>query len=324
MLALLIFQQLAGASRGSSDNGLQGDIQGKGSQVVRTELFESIPLGPIPQKDQSYQAFENYNQPICQPSQAGSSNEWTILPDGLIYHSYLAGAKESRFRSVWSNEKDEGNIWDITLGGRVGLLRYGRLINGRPTGWQLDMEGAGQLRLDRDENIDLMASDFRFGVPLTWGDEFYQVKFGYYHLSSHVGDEFLLKNPGFPRLNFSRDVLLWGISIYPRANWRVYAESGYAFYSDVTEQWEFQFGLEYAPGGATGFRGEPFVAVNGHLREEVDFGGNFVIQTGWAWRRDAASGMFRLGVEYFNGKSDQFSFFDQSEQKLGFGVWYDY
>ena len=48
-----------------------------------------------------------------------------LMPQGLIYRSYLAGAKESRFQSAWNEEKNIGSIWDITLGGNVGLLRYG-------------------------------------------------------------------------------------------------------------------------------------------------------------------------------------------------------
>ncbi len=256
----------------------------------------------------------------------GNSQEyqWQLMPEGLIYRPYLAGAKESRFRSIWNNDRSEGNIWDISLGGQVGVLRFGTSGDGRPQGWQLGIEGAGLVRLDRDENNDVMASDYRFGIPLTWGDDLVQYKFAYYHLSSHLGDEFLLKNVGYPRLNFSRDVLVMGVSLSPLKLWRVYSEIGYAFRSDVAEQWEFQFGIEYSPDGATGMRGQPFAAVNGHLREEVEFGGNFVAQTGWAWRRSAASGMFRMGVEYYNGKNDQFSFFDLSEEKVGFGMWYDY
>jgi len=38
------------------------------------------------------------------------------------------------------------------------------------------------------------------------------------------------------------------------------------------EPLEFQFGAEYAPSSASGCRGTPFAAVNGHLREEFDFG----------------------------------------------------
>jgi hypothetical protein len=252
------------------------------------------------------------------------SYSWQLMPQGLIYRSYLAGAKESRFRSVWNNESSQGNIWDITLGGNVGILRYGTRGNVRPEGWQLGIEGAGLVRLDIDEDRDVDAADFRFGIPMTWGDSIYQVKFAYYHLSSHVGDEFLLKTPGFHRLNYSRDVLVWGHSLYPLPDWRVYGEIGYAFFCDVGEPWETQFGIDWSPDTRTGPWGAPFAAFNGHLREEVDFGGNLVVQTGWAWRRTPATGLFRVGVEYYNGKDDQFSFFDNSVQKFGGAIWYDY
>ena len=254
----------------------------------------------------------------------GQGYSWHMMPQGLIYRSYLAGAKESRFRSVLNNENNDGNIWDISLGGNVGLLRYGTRGNVRPEGFQLGIEGAGQVRLDTDEDRDVDAADFRFGVPITWGDSIHQVKFAYYHLSSHVGDEFLIKNPGFTRLNYSRDVLVLGNSLYPSDDWRVYGEIGYAVDCDVSDPWELQTGIDWCPNGFTGFGGAPFAAVNGHLREEVDFGGNFVVQTGWAWRRSPASGLYRIGVEYYNGKDDQFSFFNQSVQKVGLGMWYDY
>lgn len=250
--------------------------------------------------------------------------EWQLMPQGLIYRSYLAGAKESRFRSVWHDEQTDGGIWDITLGGNVGLLRYGTTGDVRPEGFQVGIEGAGLTRLDIDEERDVMATDYRFGIPITWGDSIHQVKVAYYHLSSHVGDEFLLKHSGFNRLNYSRDVLVLGHSLYPSDDFRVYAEVGYAFYVDVAEPWEFQFGIDWAPGDHTGARGAPFAAINAHLREEVDFGGNVVAQAGWAWRRGPATGIYRIGLEYYNGKDDQFSFFNESVEKIGFGMWYDY
>jgi hypothetical protein len=254
----------------------------------------------------------------------GQPYAWHLMPQGLIYRSYLAGAKESRFRSIWNDEKTQGNIWDITLGGNVGLLRYGTRGDLRPEGWQLGIEGAGLVRLDIDENRDVDAADYRFGIPMTWGDSIYQVKFAYYHLSSHLGDEFLLKHSGFNRLNYSRDVLVWGHSLYPSDRWRVYGEIGFAFDVDVGDPWEMQFGVDYAPNDRTGARGAPFAAVNGHLRQEHNYGGNVVAQAGWAWRRSPATGLYRIGVEYYNGKDDQFSFFDNSVEKVGFGMWYDY
>jgi hypothetical protein len=250
--------------------------------------------------------------------------QWQLMPQGLIYRAYLAGEKESRFRSEWNHTNSGRNIWDVTLGGNVGVLRYGTTGDVRPQGWQLGMEGASQVRLDQDQHLDVDAADFRFGIPMTWGDSIYQQKFAFYHLSSHIQDEYLLKHPGFPRLNYSRNVFVWGHSIYPTDNFRVYAEVGYGFYVDVSKPWEFQFGVDYSPNYGTGARGAPFAAINGHLRQEVNYGGNLNVQAGWAWRRSPASGLYRVGVEYFNGKDDQFSFFNDSLQKIGFGMWYDY
>jgi hypothetical protein len=317
-------------------------LEGLEKPLVLTAMSESIgdlphlgPLGESLPSDEGERTVQFQDPlPTVDPYGAGLHSsgywsgsrayEWHLMPQGLIYRSYMAGEKESRFRSEWNHERSQGAIWDITLGGNVGILRYGTRGDVRPMGWQLGIEGAGMIRLDIDEDRDVDAADYRTGVPITWGDSIYQVKFAYYHLSSHLGDEFLLKNPGFPRLNYSRDVLVWGHSLYPSDQFRVYGEIGYAFYVDACQPWEVQFGVDWAPNYRTGGRGAPFAAVNGHLREEVDFGGNFVAQAGWAWRRGPATGLYRVGLHYYNGKDDQFSFFDNSVEKVGFGMWYDY
>ena len=248
---------------------------------------------------------------------------WQILPDGLIYPAYLAGQKESRLSAHIVHERDDGWLWDATLGGRFGLFRYGTRGNTRPRGIQLDVEASAQLRLDIPENVDVRSTDYRAGVPLTFSNGRYRTKIGYYHLSSHLADEFLLVNPMFPRLNFTRDVLFIGQMVDVTDELLVYVEAGWAFASEVSQPWEFQFGLDYAPAAATGHHGAPFFAVNGHLREEVGFGGGLAVQTGWAWRGDDNDHLVRAGLHYFNGKSTQYSFFDDHEQQLGFGLWYD-
>ena len=232
------------------------------------------------------QAWEGVDEPYFE-SRSGWQGDvwgWKLLPQTILYRSYLAGAKESRFGSAWVHTRDQGWLWDIALGGRAGILRYGSLDETDPEGFQLDIEGAGLPRLDLEEEHDLVAADFRFGIPLTYRRGTWQAKAAYYHLSSHLGDEFMIKNPLFPRINYSRDVLVLGVGYFVTERLRLYGEAGWAFYCDVCEPWEFQFGFDYAPAQATGLRGAPFVAVNGHLREEVNFGGNLVVQAGWAWQ----------------------------------------
>jgi hypothetical protein len=64
--------------------------------------------------------------------------------------------------------------------------------------------------------------------------------------------------------------------------------------------------------------------MNAHSRQELDFSGNFTAQAGWAWRGDRTSHLLRMGVQYFNGYSNQYSFYRNVEEQIGAGVWYDY
>jgi len=249
---------------------------------------------------------------------------WQVLPDGPIYRSYMAGVKEPRLGIAWLYERKQGWMWDAVLGGRVGILRYGTHDDIRPEGWQADLEGAAMPRLDPEELQDLTSVDFRVGVPITYGCGPHQTKFAFYHVSAHLGDEFMMKNPTVPRINFSRDALVLGHSYYWTDELRLYGEASWAFHTDGgNERWEFQFGLEYSSAHPTGCRPVPFYAINGHVREELDFGGSVSLQTGLLWRGPSGH-VFRVGMQYFAGASEQYEFYYSYEEKLGFGVWYDY
>jgi hypothetical protein len=281
--------------------------------------------------DRSYLDAEIHGDPGWVGQAFGGSGDatgwhWQILPDGLIYHSYWAGVHEPRLSLVLFGERDGRNLWDGTLGGRVGLLRYGTGGAFFPQGWQLDVEAAAIVRLTLDEVRDFETADYRVGVPVTYGIENWQFKFAVYHLSSHLGDEFAIANPGSldDRINYVRDALVVGASRYPIPVMRLYAEAAYAVNVDGgAEPWEFQFGTELSRPGPTGLHGSPFLAVNAHLREEHNFGGDITTQAGWLWRGESGQVM-RIGAHYFNGKSSQYQTFDDSEEQIGLGLWYDY
>jgi len=261
--------------------------------------------------------------PGFQPWNDAAPWAWQVLPNGLIYHSYLAGVKEPRIATQWVYDSHSKWTWDTELGGRVGVVRYGNDDDEYPQGWQLDLEGAAFPRLDLEHQEDLTSVDYRFGVPLTYGWGRYQAKFAYYHICAHLGDEFLLKNLRADRINYVRNGFAWGNSYYFTKNLRVYAEASWSFDCDGgAKPWEFQFGVEYSPAPA-GLHPRPFLAVNGDIRQEVDFGGNICVETGYQWR-STANHLFRAGLQYFAGKSDQYEFFRQYEEKVGLGLWYDF
>lgn len=266
-----------------------------------------------------------YIDPSTGPPTSPAYWQWRVLPEGVIWQSYMAGVHEPRISGVPFFDDNGTAFMDVSLGGRASLLRYGTDGPGRPLGGELQVEGAAFPRLNLDENWDLDATDFRFSVPLVYGRETWEAKFSYYHLSSHMGDEFAIReNALAQRINYSRDELVAALAWYPLPAWRWYAEAAWAFhYAGGAEPWEFQFGVDVVEPGPTGGWGAPFIAVNGHLREEVDFGGNVVFQAGWLWRGNSTR-TTRLGFHYFNGKTNQLEFFDQFEEQIGAGLWYDF
>jgi len=265
--------------------------------------------------------FPNYDR---WTQQISSPSFWQVLPDGLIFPSYLAGPKEPRFGGVWNHDRNLGWIWDATAGGRFPLLRYGTKDRILPEGIQIDLEGAAMVRIDYERDLDLLASDFRVGAPITFGNKRTQYKLGYYHVSSHLGDEYMLRKER-DRINYFRDALVFGVSYRIQRDVRIYGEAAWAFFTgEETRPWEFQFGAEYSQlYPANRQHGSPFFAVNGHLLQELNFGGNLNVQLGWQWR-GPSNHLFRVGLQYFCGASDQFEFQDLYESKIGFGIWADF
>ena len=204
------------------------------------------------------------------------------------------------------------------------MIRYGTTDPLWPEGWQLDVEAAAFPRLTADKYGDMISCDYRYGTALTHRRGRFETKLAYYHLSSHLADEYRYVLPWRPRINYSRFALVLGGAFYPWQSVRVYGEAGYGVYTDGgNEPWELQFGIDYSSVNPTGFRGSPFLAVHGYLREEADFGGNFVLQAGWQWRGTTGR-LARFGLHYMNGKSVQYQFFDEYEEQIGLGFWYDF
>ena len=297
----------------------QGPLESPGQSLAPPMDPRSRPFDAILRPDQGAMRAEH--------TAADPEQPWTLqlFPEGLIYRSYLAGMKEPRLAGMWVHDVNQGWLFDTALGARAAIARLGTQNSRRPEGLEADCEAAVFPRFSPDGERDLVSADFRIGIPLTYGVGPFQTKLAWYHLSSHLGDEFMLDNPSVKRINYCRDAVVWGNSFYLTDDLRLYAEAEWAYHTDGgAEPWAFQFGVDFSPlEPLWGLRGAPFVAVNTHLREEVRFGGNVVVQTGWQWRGQTGH-LFRFGMQYFTGKSDQLEFFRRNEDRLGLGIWYDF
>ena len=256
---------------------------------------------------------------------AFAAGTWQVMPSGLMYRSYLAGEKESRISSVWTKDRSGRTVWESTLGARVGLLRYGTTGAYRPQGWQLDLEGGALPRvLPGTESTMLEAVDFRVGIQSTWAFDRWHIKAGYYHLSSHLGDEFVIANPLVRRFNYVRDSTVTGVTYDITDNWQTYGELAYALGAeDGAKPFEMQYGLQYSP-LEFGLRGAPFTAINFHSRQDFGYITSVNYQAGWQWRGVESQRLLRVGLQYYRGPALQYSFPGQSDRLFGGGMWIDF
>jgi hypothetical protein len=313
ILACLFAALLTQARAGQGQQGPEFDAElpAPSRPTDPKSIYPEVPPEPAGTPAPSWSTV-----PVLQPW------TWQAVPEGLMYRSYLAGVKEPRLGVMMGHASDFGTIWDVQLGGRVGLVRYGTTDAYRPEGWQLDFFGTALPRLQPLEpSSPLVSTDFTAGFPITYARGPWQFKTGYSHLSSHLGDEYMLLHPTIHRINYVRDSIMFGVGYYYTDDLRLFGEVDYAVgVCDGAQPWDFQVGFDYSPAVRTG---AIFVAAYGDLRPEVN-GGFFVFQTGWQCRGGAAMHTLRVGVQYLNGKSPQFEFFRRFEQTVGFGTWYDY
>lgn len=251
---------------------------------------------------------------------------WHLLPEDSLLQSFLMGVHEPRMGGEIINDSDQGTLMDVTIGGRMSLLRYGT-VNPRQgsEGVELQVYGAALTRLSMDRQSDVEATDYKFGVPLVFRSGRTAHSIGYDHLSSHIGDEYLVRNRDFERRNYVRDAIRYAVIHDLSEEIAVYAEVNSAFHtSGGAGKWHFQFGAEYQPLIPRGFRGAPVAAINTQLREEFDFEGSLGLLLGWQWQGMSTDDLLRIGLSVYTGRSRQFSFFDQYEKLVGVGLWYDF
>ena len=171
--------------------------------------------------------------------------------------------------------------------------------------WQIDFEGAAKTRMNPQQQMDVESVDYRFGLLWTAKIENVSYKFGYSHVSSHGGDEFLLQTAGNIRRNFVRDSIMPGISAQVTPELRLYREVAYSFsVKGGTRPWQFQFGSEYAPLVSRPTSGGPFFARNVQLREAVNYKAGIATMTGWQWKGPDSGRTLRVGLQYFNGPTN--------------------
>jgi len=171
------------------------------------------------------------------------------FPSDDVFRPLIADPAEPRtFISILGLDtpSERFTIGSIGAGLNFGLYRWPGERAGE--GWQIGLFGSvfSQFNLDAASD-DLINSDFRIGVPISYKRGAFSARAAIFHQSSHLGDELILSASAPQRLNLSFEALDFVLA-WERGGWRPYAGGFYLLSGDPEglKKYGLHAGLDYA------------------------------------------------------------------------------
>jgi len=166
---------------------------------------------------------------------AAMAADITPLPEKDLFRPLLADPKEPRFQvSALRVDSDvhDSTVGAVGFGENFGIARWpGRHAQ---EAWQLNLSAGVFAQFDLDApSDDLVNADYIVGFPVSYRNDRWSARLRFYHQSSHLGDEYLLRvHPD--RVNLSFESLETLVS-YEWERWRVYGGGEYLVFREPEE-----------------------------------------------------------------------------------------
>lgn len=213
--------------------------------------------------------------------------------DPPLFRPFAADPREICSSAGWrfNDQVLNKNVIDVSYGDTTPIYRW---FNVWP--WngdlQFDIQGALWAVFDPlHESSPLIDADYFIGFPLTYAVGDWSFRLRGYHISTHIGDEFLLNHPGFDRRNPSAEFIDFFVSDQFSDDIRLYLGVGVIAHQDES----FIRSRFFAQGGVeVRFSGLGFYSCKNSLYGEPIFAMNF------GWSKDYGSNIdqtYILGYE---------------------------
>lgn len=173
-------------------------------------------------------------------------------------------------------------------------------------------------------------SDFFVALLFGFAVDKWSFRLRLWHLSSHLGDEFILSNHDFPRYNLSDESIDLFVSWKYNPIIRLYGGLGYILFRDVTfpeKPLYAEGGVELRPFGLRedNLHAQPIFAMHFRFWEEHDFDIDQTYVVGMEWSKFQDVGRkIRTFFEYHQGFSREGQFSRQRSNYYGFRLSYGF
>lgn len=262
------------------------------------------------------------NEDVRIALQQGLDGVW-LPEDPILFKPLIADPRCIQYSAGWrfDDRVIDKNVIDVSYGDTLAIYRWMDMWPWRGD-LQIEIEGAlWAVFQPLRESAPLVNADYYVGFPLTYAIDRWQFRLRGFHISSHIGDEFLLEHRHFNRKNPSAEYLDFYISHDLTNEIRVYGGLGYILSDDESfpEKRFYQALGGEVHAHSLGFNwyaqqlyGQPFMGIhmrgNGRFKHHVDL----TYVAGYEFGKTSGmQRMVRFYMEYHDGYSveGQFSRF---------------
>lgn len=246
-----------------------------------------------------------------------------FLPRDLLFNSLMADPRWPHFSVSYqqhsANELE--NIGAATFGETFSIYRFAGPWNSQmEVGLQAGVFSIFDLAA---ESKDLVNADYLVAIPLSFKKNNFSAMARIFHQSSHLGDEFLLRENTGERINFSYEGVDTLLSYDFPFGFRLYGGGGYLFdrTPDDLKPWITQGGVEIiSPVAWLNGSIRPVAAVDVQSREASDWNMDVSLRAGIQLENpDFLSRKLKIMLEYYNGSSPNGQFYIRDEEEY-FGI----
>ncbi|MEZ4282723.1 MAG: DUF1207 domain-containing protein [Myxococcota bacterium] len=248
---------------------------------------------------------------------------WELFPGNEMFEPLIADPRWPRFSAAYQSYLDDDELSGVgaaNFGETFSLIRSPE----RPWGqWELAIQPGVFAVFDLEaSSFDLVNSDYLAGLIAShhYADLTTQIRI--YHQSSHLGDEYLLRNR-VDRVNLSFEVLDVLVSFEPWRWLRLYGGGGVILHREpALERGLLQGGVEISSprAFANGYL-RPVAALDVQSREESDWAPDFSLRAGVQIEHPALEDRrVRLLGEFYDGRSPNGQFFERDIRTVGIGL----
>jgi len=279
--------------------------------VARVVVLEAGAAPPVPPPT-----------PVAEPPRVLSEWQAGVMPGGVLFKPLIADPRWPHFSAAWQHYFDDRQLTDVAaVSFGESFAFYRDRIGG--AWWEVGLHAGVFSVFDMDaQSFDLVNADYMVGLPPTLRYDDFTAMFRFFHQSSHLGDEFLLRTKT-NRINLSYEAIDLKLSYEIADVARLYAGGGYLFDQTPSnlDPSSVQYGLELkSPWPSPASRWRPIAAVDVQQREENNWTADISARAGIEIDGVLLTRKLQILLEYFGGHSPNGQFYKDKVEYIGIGT----